>query len=84
MAFAPCARFCANSWSAAMNATVFALSVLPARKKLSDQLAASFQGALLNHMSWCTVWLTWNEKLPISSLPRCFTSGISGAVGTVA
>src|SRR5678809_306649 len=44
---------------------------------------ASFQGELLNHMSCCTFAFTWNEKLPIRSLPRCLTSGMIGAVGTV-
>ena len=33
------------------------------------------QGALLNHMSWCTLLFTWNEKLPINNSPRCFTNG---------
>ena len=48
-----------------------------------DQLEASVHGELLNHMSCLTVWFTWNEKLPIRSRPRCLTSGMIGAVGTV-
>ncbi len=80
---APLARFCAKSLSAASTATVFAPAFVPARKKPSDQLDASFHGELLNHMSCCTFAFTWNEKLPISSRPRCFTSGMIGAVGTV-
>ena len=80
---APFARFCANSWSAARKAIVLPPSFWPASKKPSDQLAASFQGELLNHMSCLTVRFTWNEKLPISSRPRCLTSGMIGAVGTV-
>ena len=51
--------------------------------KPSDQLEASFHGALLNHMSCLTASFTSNEKLPISSRPRCLTSGMIGAVGTV-
>ena len=62
---------------------VFAPAPWPALKKPSDQLEASFHGALLNHMSCCTFAFTWNEKLPISSRPRCLTSGMIGAVGTV-
>ena len=48
------------------------------------QLSGGPHGALLNHMSWPTLLLTWNEKLPISSRPRCLTIGMIGAVGTVA
>ena len=62
---------------------VFAPAPSPALMKPSDQLAASFQGELLNHMSCCTFAFTWNEKLPIRSSPRCFTIGMTGAVGTV-
>ena len=62
---------------------VLAPTVCPTLRKPSDQLVASFHGALLNHMSCLTMWFTWNEKLPISSRLRCFTSGMIGAVGTV-
>jgi hypothetical protein len=80
---APFARFCANSWSAARIAMDLAPAFCPARMKPSDQLDASFHGELLNHMSCCTFEFTWNEKLPIRSSPRCLTSGMIGAVGTV-
>ena len=53
-------------------------------KKPSDQPLASFQGALLNHMSCCTLAFTWNEKLPINSFWRSLTSGMMGAVTLVA
>ena len=33
-------------------------------------------------MSWPTLLFTWNEKFPISSMPRCLTNGMIGAVGT--
>ena len=56
----------------------------PISRKEAAQLSAGPHGALLNHMSWPTLLFTWNEKLPISNIPRCLTSGISGAVGTVA
>src|SRR5678816_2729938 len=81
---APFARFWAKSLSAASTATVLAPADWPALKKPSDQLDASFHGELLNHMSCCTFAFTWNEKLPISSRPRCFTIGMIGAVGATA
>ena len=56
----------------------------PSVRKPVAQLSAGPHGALLNHMSWWTLLFTWNEKLPISSRPRCLTSGMIGAVGTVA
>src|ERR1043166_5748886 len=80
---APFARVCAKSLSAASTARVFEPSFCPLLKKPSDQLEASFQGELLNHMSCCTFAFTWNEKLPMRSSPRCFTIGMIGAVGTV-
>ncbi len=46
--------------------------------------SAGPHGATLNHMSWPTLLFTWNEKFPISTMPRCLTSGMIGAVGTVA
>ena len=81
--FAPLARFCANSWSAARKAMLFAPSFWPCSKKPGNQLEASAAGRLLNHLSCFTVWFTWKEKLPISSRSRCLTSGMIGAVGTV-
>ena len=62
---------------------VFAPTACPTLRKPSVQLVASPHGALLNHMSCLTTWFTWNEKLPIRSRLRCFTSGMMAAVGTV-
>ena len=78
------ARFWANSWSAARSATVLPPAFWPRSRNAVAQLSAGPHGALLNHMSWPTLLFTWNEKFPISSSPRCLTSGMIGAVGTVA
>ena len=56
----------------------------PRSRNDAAQLSGGPHGALLNHMSWPTLLLTWNEKLPISRRPRCLTIGMIGAVGTVA
>ena len=81
---AVCARFWANSWSAASSAMVLPPAFWPRSRNDAAQLSAGPHGALLNHMSWPTLLFTWNEKLPISNRPRCLTSGMIGAVGTVA
>ena len=78
------ARFWANSWSADRNATLLAPAFWAMSRNEAAQLSGGPHGALLNHMSCWTLLLTWNEKLPISSRPRCLTSGMIGAVGTVA
>ena len=78
------ARFWANSWSAVSSATVLPPAFWPRSRNADAQASAGPHGALLNHMSWPTLLLTWNEKFPISSMPRCLTSGMIGAVGTVA
>src|SRR3979411_2263427 len=78
------ARFWANSWSAARSAMVLPPAFWPRPRKDAAQLSGGPHGALLNHMSWPTLLFTWKEKLPISNRPRDLTSGMSGAVGTVA
>ena len=77
-------RFWANSWSADRNATLLAPAFWAISRNESGQLSGGPHGALLNHMSCWTLLLTWNEKFPISNRPRCLTSGMIGAVGTVA
>src|ERR1700739_3111002 len=78
------ARFWANSWSAVRNATLLAPAFCAISRNESRSLSGGSHGALLNHMSWWILLLTWNEKFPISNSPRCLTSGMIGAVGTVA
>ena len=78
------ARFCANSWSAVSSATVLPPAFWPISRNALAQESAGPHGATLNHMSWPILLLIWNEKFPISTMPRCLTSGMIGAVGTVA
>src|ERR1035437_2999635 len=78
------ARFLGDSRAAARSAIVLPPAFWPSPRNDAAQLSAGPHGALLNHMSWPTLLFTWNEKLPISNSPRDLTSGMIGAVGTVA